>query len=204
MTAPLWRLIESNCHVFDMNQNHHALLTFLDRASLDSSGFINGTEYPFENTLIEKDNVFHKLLSTNDAVDDIAYVLAQLPFKGLANVLRRAMKEQLNQSNSVIAHKIPERVFGILDFFLRYRPNASTESNVAYLMFALNKTSTWLDSLPAKEREKLLTECRKDGREIRRKYQEKLKSIEEKRKQIFEGETISIRKEKEQCSQVKS
>lgn len=97
MTAPLWRLIESNCHVFDMNQNHHALLTFLDRASLDSSGFINGTEYPFENTLIEKDNVFHKLLSTNDAVDDIAYVLAQLPFKGLANVLRRAMKEQLNQ-----------------------------------------------------------------------------------------------------------
>lgn len=115
-----------------MNQNYHALLAFLDRASLDSSGFINGTEYPFEDTTIEKDNVFHKPLSTNDAVDDIACALAQLAFKGLANVLRRATKEQLpgggyfdpsdellNQSNSVIAHnKIPERVFDILDFFL--------------------------------------------------------------------------------------
>ncbi|KAL3885169.1 hypothetical protein ACJMK2_025264 [Sinanodonta woodiana] len=59
-------------------------------------------------------------------------------------------------TQSVIPHnKVPERVFGILDFFLRYRPNATTISNEAFLMFAFNKTSEWLQSLPITEKRKI-------------------------------------------------
>jgi E1A/CREB-binding protein len=51
-------------------------------------------------------------------------------------------EELIDQTKAVIPrNKIPERVFGILDFFLRYRPNASTISSEAFLMFVFNKTS---------------------------------------------------------------
>ena len=60
-----------------------------------------------------------------------------------------------DQTKSVIPHnKISKRVFGILNCFLRYRPNASTISNEAFLMSVFNKTSEWLETLPQEEKRK--------------------------------------------------
>ncbi|VDI49877.1 Hypothetical predicted protein [Mytilus galloprovincialis] len=141
-----------------------------------------------------------------------------MAFKGLHSVLEKAMKEQLpggryfepteelrEQSKSVIPHnKIPERVFGMLDFFLRYRPNASTISNEAFLMFVFNKTSEWLDSLPQEEKEKLLTDSIKEGRNIQAKYQKRLAQITEARKQKLKDKQIALEKKQKAALKTKS
>lgn len=98
---------------------------------------------------MERDKVYDMLIQPDENIDDIACACAQLIFKGLHKLLQKAMKEQLpggrfydasanlqQQTQSVIPHnKIPERVFGILDFFLHYRPNSTTITNEAFLMF---------------------------------------------------------------------
>lgn len=208
ISAPLWRLIESNCHVLDLNTQYHVLLSYMERMSKDSSDFITGEDYPFPDDLIERDQIFEKLIKVENTLDEKACAFAQMAFKGLHSLLEKAMKEQLpggkyhnpssdlmNASKSVIPHnKIPERVFGILDFFLRYRPNASTISNEAFLMFVFNKTSKWLDSLPQQEKEKLLTESIKEGRSIRAKYKKRLAQIVESRKQKLKEKQIALEK----------
>lgn len=40
ITAPLWRLIENNKHVLDLNENYHALLQYLERMSKDTNAFL--------------------------------------------------------------------------------------------------------------------------------------------------------------------
>jgi DNA anti-recombination protein RmuC len=63
-------------------------------------------------------------------------------------------------------------------------------------MFSLNKTGDWLSSLSTEEREKFLDQSRKEGREARQKYKERLSEIQgrrietlkEKRKQIEKKE----------------
>ncbi|VDI25487.1 Hypothetical predicted protein [Mytilus galloprovincialis] len=186
--------------------------------SKDASAFISGEDYPFADTFIEKDDVFEKLIKAEDGIDEKACAFAQMAFKGLHSVLEKAMKEQLpggryfepteelrEQSKSVIPHnKIPERVFGMLDFFLRYRPNASTISNEAFLVFVFNKTSEWLDSLPQEEKEKLLTDSIKEGRNIRAKYQKRLAKITEARKQKLKDKQIALEKKQKAALKTKS
>lgn len=219
ITSPLWRLIEKNMHVLDMNSNYHQLLIYLERMSENANDFITGDECPFPIDLIEKDEAYDKLVQPEDNIDVTACAFAQMAFKALANVLRKAMKEQLpgrsyydvtddmrHQTKSVIPHNNnPERVFGIqknvLDFFLRYRPNASTVSNEAYLMFVFNKTSQWLEKLDPEERDKMLTEGIKQGRDIRVKYRERLKEIDEKRKEKLKEKQIALEKKKK-CSEI--
>jgi hypothetical protein len=62
ISAPLWRLIENNVHVLDLNTNYHALVSYLDKMSKYASVFINGEDYPFADQFIEKDYVFEKLI----------------------------------------------------------------------------------------------------------------------------------------------
>ena len=57
-------------------------------------------------------------------------------------------------------NKLPEFTFGVLDFLLRYRPNASTIVNEAFIMFAMNKTRDWLAKMDPTEKENLMVEPR--------------------------------------------
>ena len=50
-------------------------------------------------------------------------------------------------------------------------------------MFVFNKTSDWLEALPVDERNRMLEDSIKEGRQIRTKYQERVKEIEKKRKE---------------------
>ncbi|CAC5398192.1 unnamed protein product [Mytilus coruscus] len=218
ITAPLWRLIESNKHVLHLNETYFALLQYLERMSKDANPFFSGEEYPFSDDLMEKDNIFDNLIQPVNGIDEKACAFAQMAFKGLHGVVERAMKEQLpggkffeptqelfNQSKSVIPHnKLPERVFGMLDFFLRYRPNASTISNEAFLMFVFNKSSEWLETLPQEEREKLLNDSIKEGREIRVKYRKRLAEITEHRKQKLKDKQIALEKKQKAVLKAKS
>lgn len=69
-------------------------------------------------------------------------------------------------------------------------------------MFVFNKTSQWLEKLDPEERDKMLTEGIKQGRDIRVKYRERLKEIDEKRKEKLKEKQIAL--EKKQKNAVKS
>ncbi|CAC5388507.1 unnamed protein product [Mytilus coruscus] len=184
VTGPLWRLIEENNHVLEMNFYYEMLLDFFNANSKDATSFINCETFPFGEHLINKDKYFDCLKVSNNLVDTLAVQVAQTLFLSFYKLLKVAMQQQLpgglfyepspeltSETLSVLPHnKIPERAFGMLDFMVKYRPNASILTNEAFITFSFNQTNEWLDSLSEKERNELLQDARKKGRELRGKF----------------------------------
>jgi hypothetical protein len=50
---------------------------------------------------------------------------------------------------------------------------ATILTNEAFVTFSFNKTSDWLDSLPRAERDKILNDARKQGREAKQKFKDR-------------------------------
>lgn len=196
ITAPFWRIIEKNLNILDLNTYFESLTIYLERQSKDALGFVNGDEYPFEESLIEKDNLYEELVKPNAEVDTFAIQLAQLLFCGFHKLVSNALKEHLpggtysnpseklkEQSKSVVPHnKMSERVFGMLDNFISFRPNASTITNEAFIMFSFNKTAEWLNTLPEGEKNKMISKSISEGRELRTQFKERCNDIVEKTK----------------------
>ncbi|CAC5388506.1 unnamed protein product [Mytilus coruscus] len=106
--------------------------------------------------------------------------------------------ELTSETLSVLPHnKIPERAFGVLDFMVRYRPNASILTNESFFTFSFNQTNEWLDSLSEKERNELLQDARKKGRELRGKFKGRCEEIERKRLNALKEKQEAIKKKKE-------
>ncbi|KAK6180549.1 hypothetical protein SNE40_012682 [Patella caerulea] len=199
VTAPLWRIIEAPGHILDMNEQYYTLVKFLDRASSDidfTLKFMNGECTPFENTSIDdNDKISRCLIIPNEEVDVILGPLLQSLFTAIKELLLRMVPEHLpggkfwNPDESLMEevssakkhNKLPEFVFGQLDHLISYRPNASLLANEAYIMFSFNKTSTWLRELGEDEKNRLLDDSRKEGREIRKEFIARTKSISDER-----------------------
>lgn len=208
ITAPFWRLIERNIHIFDLNTYFQTLSSYLLRQSQDATGFVSGEEYPFEEVLLEKDKLFSNLIKPDEDNDLLAIQLSQMLFCGFHKLISTALKEHLpggaysdpsetlrEKSKSVIPHNVmSERVFGMLDRFITSRPNASTITNEAFIMFAFNKSSQWLDSLPEKERVDILTKSINEGREFRKQFQKRCTAISEKRKEALNEKKLALEK----------
>lgn len=74
-------------------------------------------------------------------------------------------------------NKLPEFVFGQLDQLIRYRPNATILVNESFIIYSHKKTRNWLETLTKEEREQLVTEPRKEGRDIRQQFKCRIKEI---------------------------
>ncbi|CAC5401263.1 unnamed protein product [Mytilus coruscus] len=206
ITGPLWRNIECKTHILDINDTLTALRSFLAEAKDDCSEVVTGKHLPFpeESCKIENDIVMAELFKP-DETDVMTIQVLQALFSCMLNLLDRQAADHLPggkyfskptdisaESKSVLKHnKLPEFFFGQLDFLLRYRPNASLLCNEAYLLYSHNKTDEWLQSLDDVTRIQLINDSRKEGKNIRLKFKERLKTIEEKR-----VETLKL-KEKE-------
>lgn len=106
--------------------------------------------------------------------------------------------ERITETSSVIPHnKLPERAFGMLDYLIRIRLNATTLTNEAFNLFAFNKTSDWLEGLPQNERDRLLNLAKKKGRQICEKYKERMKEIERQRLETLKKKQEELVKKKE-------
>lgn len=91
-------------------------------------------------------------------------------------------EELKQQTRSVLKHnKLPEFPFGQLDQLLRTRPNAKTLTNERFLMYSFKKTREWLCGLDQEEKDRLLSESRKEGTKIRCLFKERIEIIEKKR-----------------------
>ncbi|CAC5376848.1 unnamed protein product [Mytilus coruscus] len=172
----------------------------------DCSEVVTGKHLPFpeKSCKIENDIVMAELFKP-DKTDVMTIQVLQALFSCMLNLLDRQAADHLPggkyfskptdisaESKSVLKHnKLSEFFFGQLDFLLRYRPNASLLCNEAYLLYSHNKTEEWLQSLDDVTRIQLINDSRKEGQNIRLKFKERLKTIEEKR-----VETLKL-KEKE-------
>lgn len=128
-------------------------------------------------------------------VDEIAVTLLQNIFQTMSDLLCRMVKyhlpdgiywnpieELIEQTKSVMKHnKLPEFIFGQLDQLLRYRPNSSLLTNESFLIYSHNKTRAWFESLGAEDKHKMIEEARKEGKELRKSFHNRLKEIQEKR-----------------------
>jgi hypothetical protein len=210
ITGPLWRLIETKGSILDMNQRYNQLLEFLMAGQTDASAFMNADSTPFEMALVKKDAVYERLM-LQDSYDPKVYVTLQLIFSVWANYLVKAVRDQLpggvydNLDPNTVKklqgtpkhNKFCERVFGILDHLVKYRPNASTLANESFVMFSLNNTSQWLERKPGAEREQLLVTCRKLGSDMRENYKSRKNEIHNMVKERLRGKQEEIARKRQ-------
>ncbi|KAK3091774.1 hypothetical protein FSP39_022550 [Pinctada imbricata] len=198
ISGPLWRILESKCHILEMNQHYKTLVDFLHNAAGNTDAvmqFACGENTPFATVIDREDKSVEMLTKEDLAIDPILIPLLQALFVAIESLLKRMVVDHLPggkfsnpddqmraESQSTMTHnKLPEFVFGQLDQLLRYRPNSTLLTNEAFLLYSHNKTREWLDSLNEKERNKMLTSARKEGKEIRKVFKDRLKEIERRR-----------------------
>jgi hypothetical protein len=170
ITGPLWRLLESDVHVLDLNGYFRKLTQWLDATANDPTDFVAGESMPFDRSLLHNDVVFQLLIEPNPECDAAAVPIASLALTALSGLLKRMCGDQLPGGKyyqpddelraatvSVPLHnKTPESVFAILDQLIRKRPNASVLVNEALILFSRNKTHEWIMAKPAEEAIKLV------------------------------------------------
>jgi hypothetical protein len=147
------------------------MYSFLNNAK-DRSELLNG-HGPFPD-LIKNMKVYERLMKP-DEYDVKTIIVVQHIFGAWSTLLQKASSDHLqggkyaqvddvtaSQTVSTPRHnKFPARVFALLDAFTRFRLVASTLCNEAYIMFSLNKTGDWINSLSSEEKQKYLDKARK-------------------------------------------
>lgn len=118
-------------------------------------------------------------------------------------------EDKLKQTASVSkTNTISERDFAQLDRLLREKPNATTMSIEAMVMFSNNKTSNWIRTLSDEHRTELFKQARERGPIFRETFQNRRSLLLEERAKIMREKQaaaakkkIKDRKEKERLTQ---
>ena len=143
-----------------------------------------GQAYRFAEDLVEQDEVLTYLKESTEEIESLTGPTASFLCRALLHLMLRMLRDHLLEGKysgmmpqdqpamqSVIPHnKLPEFVFGQLDFLVRYRPNASALVNESFLMYSMNKTGEWLRMLGENEKEALLVSVRKEEQTYREKF----------------------------------
>ena len=87
---------------------------------------------------------------------------------------------------------ISERDFAKLDRLLREKPNASTLTLEAMVLFSNNKTAQWLNSKPQAEVKVLLQKARKVAPEFKQLYKDRRKQMLEGRAQLLQAKQHAL------------
>ena len=194
----------------DLSPKYQILLDYFERSSNDAIHFIQ-EKGPFEDIYTAFDGVHQKLISDDsETIQCLAISLSQALFSALYILLKRMVSDHLqgskfhspsdeviSESQSVVPHnKIPEFAFGQLDFLTRYRPNATALINESFLMYAMNKTSQWLEFMPEDEKEKLLLSVRCESKKIVAKFKGRNQQIKQERIQRLQAKEDAIKAKK--------
>ena len=75
-----------------------------------------------------------------------------------------------------------QSVFGMLDHLLRIKPRISTIAPEAYITFANNKTMEWLKTQDETTQKTLLDDCRREAKDLQKKFKTRKAAIEEGRR----------------------
>ena len=211
ITAPFWRIMESDCSMQETSNTYQVLSSFFCRCKEDVSAFICGEDVPFP-TYVKDDFILQCLLKEHHLDTIVATILKNL-FTAWETILIKSAGDHLiggqyetigpemeTETKSVPKHnKFPERVFALLDALTRFRPVATTLCNESYIMFSLNKTYNWITSLPEKERDEYLQKARSGGRLLREKFIHRSKELECEHQQSLKKKREDIARKRDKA-----
>ena len=125
--------------------------------SVDAEEFMLSNVIFFENVEISKDDVYNSLILPSNILDESTKQCLEIIFGSLCIITRRMldgyledgkysnpsqqlMKETVSVSTT---NSIAERNFGMLDRFIREKPNAKMITYESVIMSRTNKTPEW-------------------------------------------------------------
>jgi len=160
---------------------------------------------------VKEDEILECLLTANDQYDPSCIIILQHIFTAWLKIVNVAAAEHMKggrfeviteelaaETSSVPSHnKFPERVFAFLDALTKFRPVVSTLCNESYIMFSLNKTGEWLDSLTVDKRNEILQKTRSEGLDLREKYKQRVKQIEQFRQDALRKKRDEVKRKRE-------
>ena len=141
------------------------LVEKFDSWGLDAQSFTDGSALLDKANIIHVDEVWEELIADHES-NVLTQELLQLLCKAFSITTNRLLidhlpggkfytmdAELIRDTGSVPTTNFsPERDFAVLDRVLREKPNATLIMLEAFILFSHNKTSKWLDDLPAIEK----------------------------------------------------
>ncbi len=223
VTSPLWRLLESDLHMLEMNENYRKLVEYLNEQAEDPAKFLRGVVAPFGMDSVNRDAFFPVFCEPlpSEELESLSYKVAKLALAGVSHLLKRMLADQLpgcefwgkehdsemrKETLSVPkTNKAPERIFGMLDSAFTRKPNISILTAEALILYTKDKTANWLESKRQDEKDQLFVDFKRQSKRIRAEWKQRreevrqmrLKKLQEKQDKIVLTERRRIqRKEK--------
>ncbi len=102
VTSPLRRLLESDLHMLEMNENYCKLVEYLDEQAEDPTKFLRGVITPFGMDSVNQDAFFPVFCEPlpSEELESLSYEVAKLALAGVAHLLKRMLADQLPGWNS--------------------------------------------------------------------------------------------------------
>ena len=207
VTGPFWRLLESEVTITEMNNSYQNMVNHFKEWSEDASSLLTGEARLFPDIPLKIDNIFDSLLVPDENNTTVLEILQAL-FTAFATLFRRMVADHLGDTYRDITddeiasvpktNVVSERDFAQLDRLLQQKPNASTLALEAMILFANNKTASWLKSKTETEIADLLRTARTKAPEFRKLFQHRRKVMLEERAKIQRAKVKAIA-EKRAC-----
>ncbi|XP_033102641.1 uncharacterized protein LOC117105571 [Anneissia japonica] len=210
VSGPWMRLVERNQNILDLNTPFTLAVERMENWKVNASLLVRGeAECLFADVPVIKDAVFDNLTTPHENDQQVETLLLKL-LDVILDVCKRQLDDQLpggihhdpsealqQQARSCVGNNISgERVFGLLDHYVRRAPNASLSYIESKIVYKSNKTSDWLAKKSVDEREELLSKARMlclKSKQIDAERRETLtvqkrQHLDEKRKEIVNKE----------------
>ncbi|CAH1238084.1 Hypp5516 [Branchiostoma lanceolatum] len=205
VTAPLWRLIESEGSILDMCQHFHQLHINFTSWEKDPSTLMDG-EAIFPSVQNPQCSVYKSLFSqshddprirrlTCQALKSIMtefLVVTERMLKDYlpGGIFHNPTEEQREEMASCPTNNTGlERTFAHVDRDVRLSPNATTLTREGKIMFRLNRTGQYLDTIPTEKKHAVFKEARKTGRIDRKLHQQERLQLKQHRQELLRERT---------------
>ena len=222
VTGPFWRLLESETPILEMNVKYQHMVMCFDSWAKDAAQLLSGEAKLFEEYPLHIDAVSVALLRPT-LQDSLVQEILEAIFSGFSVLLKRMVSDHLSggefdvevtqerKSETASVQKtntVSKRDFAQLDRLLREKPNCTTMSLEAMIMFSNNKTSKWIGEKSPEEKEQLFKQAHGKGPVFREAFKERRKLLMEERAKVMREKQaatakkkIKERKEKERLTQ---
>ncbi|KAJ8027738.1 hypothetical protein HOLleu_29778 [Holothuria leucospilota] len=194
ITSPYMQLIESNIQFSDIGEYMEQLRNCLQKWSGDPTPLLNGTALLFPKFPPQQDMLQQNLLNeVSQEMEESTHILLGILCAALLGVVEKQLSDHLpggvfynpsqdlrkEMSTTPKDNLCAERLFGALDRIQRRMPNANTITMEGILLWAHNKTSQYLSSLPEEERHNLIETTRKMTPQAMKQYQTRKQQIKQ-------------------------
>ena len=147
----------------------------------------------------------YSLLTTPSDCDDITQIILQVLYSAFSALIAHLVQDHLpggkfnnpsdtlcEQTKSVpTTNTISERDFGKLDRLLKEKPNATTLSLEALILFSSNKTARWLNE-KSDTKEEIIENARICAPEFKKLYHIWMQKLREERAKILKEKEIAL------------